>query len=144
MDAGTIARMGLTLALLLGIPGLLLVALRRFGLKLPGQPDAGGRLGIVSRLAVDSKHSLVLLRRDGREQLILLGPTGPTILEAEVVLSPADKTAQRRRKRDEEARVAANRALLAASFRTVSRITSRARPTFHELLAAKLRGKRAA
>ena len=115
MDGDALTRMGLTLAMLLGIPGVLLLVLRRFGLRLPGQPDLGGRLAIVSRLAIDAKHSLILVRRDGREQLILLSPTGPTVVEAEVKLSPADRAAHKRRAEDEAERAAASRAALVAA-----------------------------
>lgn len=112
MDGDSLARMGVTLALLLGIPALLLVGLRKLGLRLPGQSDGGDRLGLVSRLALDGKHSLLLVRRDTREQLILLGPAGPTILDPDVKLSPADRAQQKRRTSEREAQVAANRAAL--------------------------------
>ena len=109
MDGDSLTRMGLTLALLLGIPGLLLVALRRFGLRLPGQPDGGARLGIVSRLPIDARHSLLLVRRDTREQLILIGPAGATILEAEVTLSEADQQERKAQAQKRDALAAANR-----------------------------------
>lgn len=123
MDGDSLARMGLTLALLLGIPGLLLVALKRLGLRLPGQADGGGRLGVVSRLAVDGKHSLLLVRRDSHEQLILIGPSGTTILDPDVKLSPADRALNKRRASEREAQVAASRAALQqASVATVKRV----------------------
>ena len=151
--------MGITLALLLGIPALLLLGLRRLGLRLPGQPDGGGRLGIVSRVAIDGKHSLLLVRRDGREQLLLLGPSGPTVLEAEVTLSRSDRAVQRRRVREEQARVAANRARLEAAkqrsaqqvqraamllLALARRLFERTRPSFHRLVAAEIRSHRPA
>lgn len=112
MDGDSLTRMGLTLALLLGLPGLMLVAMRRFGVRLPGQPNAAARLAVVSRLALDNKHSLVLIRRDSHEQLVLLGPTGATLLEADAQRTAAERAEEERQRAEREAQVAASRAAL--------------------------------
>lgn len=119
MEPASILKMGLTLALLLGIPTLLLGLLRRFGLRLPGQAAEGGRLRIVARTSVDAKHVLLLVRRDAQEQLLLLGPAGPTVLESAIKLSHADRAEQRRQANEQaERQAAAEAALRHAQLRT--------------------------
>ncbi len=75
---------------LLTVLGLLVGAVwlaRRYGLALPAL--AGGasprRLALVERLAIDGRSSIVLLRRDGTEHLVLLAASGATIIESGVV-----------------------------------------------------------
>jgi flagellar protein FliO/FliZ len=50
----------------------------------PGATPVGGqrRLGIVEVKAVDAKHRLLLIRRDGKEHLILTGGEHPLLIEA--------------------------------------------------------------
>ena len=43
------------------------------------------RLKIVEVLPVDHKHRLVLVRREAREHLIMLGPEGQTVVETGIV-----------------------------------------------------------
>lgn len=159
MDGDSIARMGLTLALLLGVPGLLLWALRRFGWRMPGQLESSARLKMISRLPLDSRHALLLVRRDTHEQLLLLGPAGATIIDPEVKLSPADRAEHRRRAREEAERVAAARAAVvqararsaamvagasALLRKAVARLVTIARPGFHRLVEQAMRGRRPA
>ena len=113
MDAASLMRMGLTLGLLLAMPAGLLWLVRRFGLKLRGHYAGAARLGIVARTAIDARHSLVLIKRDAREQLLLLGPNGPMILELSIELSAEDQAEQRRIADEEQARVAAAQAAMA-------------------------------
>ncbi|MBO6903632.1 MAG: flagellar biosynthetic protein FliO, partial [Parvibaculum sp.] len=55
---------------------------RRFGLA-PGASALGShrRLGIVEVKPIDAKHRLVLVRRDGKEHLVLMGGDTPLLLE---------------------------------------------------------------
>jgi hypothetical protein len=71
------------LAMVLGLLGGALWAVRRFDLRLPGAVGAGRsrRVELVERLALDGRRSVALIRRDGREHLILLGPEGPMLIE---------------------------------------------------------------
>jgi flagellar protein FliO/FliZ len=71
-----IVRMVAGLAITLGLIGLCVVALRKFGpetlKRLQGaRPDR--RLAVVESLVLDPTRRLVLVRFDGRERLILLG-----------------------------------------------------------------------
>ncbi len=79
-------RMVGALALVLGGLAGALWAVRRFDLRLPGRiglaPRPERRLALVERLAVDPRRSLVLVRRDGREHLLLIAPEGHVVVEA--------------------------------------------------------------
>jgi len=76
MSIADIARMFFALAVTLGLMGLCLVALRRFGpetlRRLQGAP-ADRRLAVVETLVLDPARRLVLVRIDDEERLILLG-----------------------------------------------------------------------
>jgi flagellar protein FliO/FliZ len=73
---GEIVRVVAGLAVTLGLIGLAVVALRRFGpetlARLQGS-RAERRLAIVETLVLDPARRLVLIRCDAEERLILLG-----------------------------------------------------------------------
>jgi flagellar protein FliO/FliZ len=79
-------RMFGALVLVLGGLAGALWAVRRFDLRLPGRIGLAARperrLALVERLAVDPRRSLVLVRRDGREHLLLIAPEGHVVVEA--------------------------------------------------------------
>ena len=85
MEFGTYLRFALALALVLGLIGLAAWAARRFGMggrvRVSAGAKPGKRLAIAEVLAVDNKRRLVLVRRDGVEHLLLLGPHGDTLVE---------------------------------------------------------------
>ena len=43
------------------------------------------RLRITEILPLDSRHRAILLRRDDREHLVILGPTGETVVESGIM-----------------------------------------------------------
>ena len=149
MDAASLLRMGLTLALLLAVPALLLWLVRRMGWRLPGPVGGGHRLRIVARTAIDQRHILILIRRDAAEQLLLIGPNGTTILDPAITLSADDRAEQSRLADEQVARVAATeaamaavraridsrgRAALAAAHRLLAWVRERAQPSFAALV----------
>ena len=71
-----------SLIFVLGLIGLFAWLLRRFGP--PGRLRGPGRrrLSIVEILPLDARRRLVLLRRDGKEHLILIGQTHDLLIEA--------------------------------------------------------------
>ncbi|MFL9841555.1 flagellar biosynthetic protein FliO [Sphingomonas sp. ST-64] len=79
-------RMFGALAIVLGLLAGALWAVRRFNLRLPGRIGGGGvderRLAVVERLSVDQKRSLLLVRRDNVEHLVLMAPEGNVVLNA--------------------------------------------------------------
>lgn len=56
--------------------------LRRSGLSGVSMPGAKRRLKIVEFLPLDHRRRLVLVRRDGTEHLIVLGPNSETVIES--------------------------------------------------------------
>jgi flagellar protein FliO/FliZ len=83
MEMMSLLRAVLALILVLGLIGAAAWAVRRFG---PGglfsaRPSKARRLGVIETLAVDARHRLVLVRRDDREHLLLLGPAQSLVVE---------------------------------------------------------------
>lgn len=79
------------LGLVLGMLGSALWIVRRYDVKLPGRISGSGRkrVELVERLMVDGKRSVALIRRDGCEHLILLGPEGHATIETGIIAPPA-------------------------------------------------------
>ena len=73
---------------LVAVLGLILLfawVARRFRLGgLAGSPLASGRLTVVETLPIDGRQRLVLIRRDNREHLLLLGQERSLVIEAGV------------------------------------------------------------
>lgn len=88
MDFTIALRFVLALVVVFGLIALCTWALRRFGLGGMVRPTNGRRLAIVDSLPLDARHRLVLVRRDDREHLILLG-AGETVVESGIVALPA-------------------------------------------------------
>ncbi|WP_448661360.1 flagellar biosynthetic protein FliO [Sphingomonas sp. CJ20] len=87
----TLGALGMVLGMLAGA----LWVVRRYDLKLPGRITSGRgkRVELVERLSVDAKRSVALIRRDGCEHLILLGPEGHAMLETGITAPPAPEPA---------------------------------------------------
>lgn len=81
MDLIDIARYVGALLLVLSLVGFAALAARRYGLGGFVQGTMQRRLGIVESLTIGPRHKLVLLRRDGREHLVLVGPQGADLIE---------------------------------------------------------------
>ena len=72
-----IVQMFAALAVTLGIFGLGVWALRRYGpnvVKRLRDANASRRLAVVETLALDTRSRLVLIRVDDEERLVLIGP----------------------------------------------------------------------
>lgn len=50
--------------------------------KFAQRSSFASRLSVVDKLTIDPRHRLVLVRRDGREHLILLGASHALLLES--------------------------------------------------------------
>lgn len=53
-----------------------------------GPRAQGRRLGVVEVLAIDARHRAFLIRRDGKEHLIMTGPTGDLLIESGIEVDP--------------------------------------------------------
>ena len=90
MDALTIIRALGALGLLLGVLTGALWAVRRYDIRLPGAVvrQADRRLELVERLGIDQRRSVVLLRRDDREHLVIFSPEGQVVVESHPCRAP--------------------------------------------------------
>ncbi|WP_010219714.1 flagellar biosynthetic protein FliO [Sphingomonas sp. PAMC 26621] len=102
------------LGVVLGILAGALWLVRRYDLRLPGRAIGARdrRLELIETLPIDGRRMVALLRRDGREHLVLIAPEGHLILESGVVPDAADRAATDTRRAAREA---------AASLREVQR-----------------------
>jgi flagellar protein FliO/FliZ len=86
MDFGGYLQFILALVFVLGLIGILALLLRRYGTGAIGafqlRKGQKKRLSIVEVAAVDTKRRLVLVRRDDREHLILLGANSELLIES--------------------------------------------------------------
>ena len=90
MDILSMLRTIGALGLVLGMLGTALWIVRRYDVKLPGRISSTGRkrVELVERLMVDGKRSVALIRRDGCEHLILIGPEGHATIETGIIAPP--------------------------------------------------------
>ncbi len=81
MEALEYLRFLLALAFIVGLIVIIAWAAKRYGLAPRISGNSNGRLGVVAVQTVDTRRKLILIRRDDREHLILIGPTADTIVE---------------------------------------------------------------
>ncbi len=91
MDLDTYFRFLLALGLVLALIVVLAWLARRYGFggAAGGRSARGRRIGVVEFAPVDAKRRLVLIRRDGVEHLVLLGPAGDTVVETGIAADAA-------------------------------------------------------
>jgi flagellar protein FliO/FliZ len=93
MELDALIRMAAALGAVLGLVLLAAWAMRRFGLgglAVPG-PGQVKRLSIVEARPLDARRQLVLVRRDNVEHLLILSPSGETVVETGIpVPAPAE------------------------------------------------------
>jgi len=69
------------LILVLGLLGCAWLATRKYGVPGLVQAKATRRLSISETLMIGPRHKLLLIRRDGVEHLVLMGPQGASVVE---------------------------------------------------------------
>ena len=79
MDFDLYLRFALALVLVLGLIALLAWMLRRFGMGV--KMTKGRRLGVSEVQMLGPRHKMMLIRRDDLEHLVIIGPTGETVVE---------------------------------------------------------------
>ncbi|OAN52575.1 MULTISPECIES: flagellar biosynthetic protein FliO [unclassified Sphingobium] len=89
MDMLSLLRMIGALGVVLGLLAGGLWIVRRYEIRLPqkflsgfGPAGAPRRLELVERLALDPRRCVALIRKDGREHMLLIAPEGLLILDA--------------------------------------------------------------
>lgn len=88
------------LGVVLGILAGALWLVRRYDLRLSGRSVGARerRLELVETLPIDGRRMVALVRRDGREHLVLIAPEGHLILESAVVRDATDAAATQQRR----------------------------------------------
>jgi flagellar protein FliO/FliZ len=83
MESADYLRFVLVLVFVLALIGVLTWLVRRFGLagRMPTGGRRGRRLDVIEVAPLDSRHRLVLVRRDRIEHLILLGANADVVVE---------------------------------------------------------------
>jgi len=82
MDVIDLARYLGALLLVLALVGFAALAARRYGLVGFVQGTVQRRLSVVETMMIGPRQKLVLVRRDGTEHLVLVGPQGANVIEA--------------------------------------------------------------
>lgn len=88
MDLIDIARYLGALMVVLALVGIAALAARRFGLPGIASGGAGKRLHIVETLMLDARNRAFLLRRDGMEHFVVIGPDGARVIETGIAAKP--------------------------------------------------------
>ncbi len=94
MDLTDYLRFAGALAVVLALMGLLAFALKKLGLSgATSMLGAPKRLKVIEVLPLDPRRKAVLIQRDDKQHLVILGPTGETIVETGIAIShDANKT----------------------------------------------------
>jgi flagellar protein FliO/FliZ len=97
MEFETYLRFLAVLVLVLGLIAICAWVARRFGLGGALAATKGGstRLAIVEVKVIDPRRKLVLLRRDDKEHLVLLGPNQDLLIEKGIVPHKIDAGARK-------------------------------------------------
>lgn len=82
MDVLDFFRYFAALLLVLGLIGAAGLATRKFGVPGLAKPNATRRLHIVETLMLSPRQRLAIIKRDGVEHLLMITPTGATVIEA--------------------------------------------------------------
>lgn len=89
MDGAMLLKFFAAFVFVIGLMLLVSWVVRKSGLSGAAFAPAGKRrLKVVEFLPVDHRRKLVLVRRDDREHLILLGPESQTLVEADIPAPP--------------------------------------------------------
>ncbi|MCB9982254.1 MAG: flagellar biosynthetic protein FliO [Rhodospirillales bacterium] len=78
-------KMVLALVFVLGLMGLLALAMKQLGLG--GKVSAPGtkrRLKVVETMPLDARHRMALIQRDDVQHLVIFGPNGETVVETNI------------------------------------------------------------
>ena len=83
------------LIFVLGLMGGLALVLKKINLGNIGMtPSDKRRLKVVEFLALDARRKALILRRDGVEHLVILGPSGETVVETNITAPKTEGSEQ--------------------------------------------------
>jgi flagellar protein FliO/FliZ len=81
MDVLDLGRYFGALILIGGLLGIAWLAARKYGVPGVMMGTAQKRLSVVETLMIGPRHKIYLLRRDGTEHLVMVGPQGMSVVE---------------------------------------------------------------
>ena len=86
METTEILRFITALIFVVSLMGILWIILKKIGINggFTIQPGNKRRLKIVEVLPIDAKHKAILLRRDNKEHLVILGTNSETVVETSI------------------------------------------------------------
>ncbi len=91
MDATEYLKFMAALLFVLALMGGLALVLKRVGLgKAAFLPVEKRRLKVLEILPLDARRKAMILSRDGIEHLVILGPSGETLVETNIKAGNAD------------------------------------------------------
>jgi len=128
MELLALLRMLGGLGVVLGLLAGALWVVRRYDIKLPGRiaGGAGRRLEMVERLPLDARRSIALIRRDGREHLLLIAPEGTVVVESAIIRDEHDTAAAEARLTEASENAARMEAEAAAMRETFASLVDKA------------------
>src|SRR5262245_36458959 len=88
-DLPQIIRLVLALAFVLALMGGFALLVKKLGLTNNAIPRPGKRLKFVESLPLGPRHRAVLIQRDDKQHLVILGPNGETVVETDI--APKDE-----------------------------------------------------
>lgn len=91
VDGHQMLRFAAALIFVLALMGGLALVMRRINGGQPLVPTAKRRLKVLEVLQLDPRRRLILIQRDDREHLVILGADGETVIESGIE-SAQDKT----------------------------------------------------
>jgi len=96
VDEAVLFKFGAALLLVMAMIGAVTALVRRMGLvpRLVSRNGGQRRLSLVEFAPVDARRRLVLVRRDGVEHLLLLGPEHDLVIERGIATVPAPAATQ--------------------------------------------------
>lgn len=95
IELGDYLRFLVALVFVLGLIGLFAFALRRAGAMSMTGIRGHRRLAIQEVLPLEGRRRLMLVRRDDREHLILIGQQGDIVIESDIDAAEARETSNR-------------------------------------------------
>jgi flagellar protein FliO/FliZ len=79
------------LLFVLALMGGLALLLKKMGIAGPALVTPNKRrLKVIENLAVDSRRRIILIKRDDKEHLLLLGQNNDIVIEQDITLSPEE------------------------------------------------------
>ena len=86
MEPGVIIKFAASFLFVMGLMGLMAWALKKAGFAQSIKMSSGRRrLSVIESLPIDHRRRLLLVRRDDKEHLIMLGAASETVIETGIV-----------------------------------------------------------